>query len=270
MRSAIVIGSLLLGATTAAAEPIVFTASGANAAAIQATVDAFRASLGGANNGVGGSFETGRREVNWDGLPDAFASPNLMPGNFFNANSPRGIEFVPQPGGLGFLASADSSNPTATPVEFGEIDPSFPAAFATFSAQRLYTSLCNPAFDVFFFVPGTATPATVAGFGAVFTDVDAVGTTRIDYFDDQDELLLSAFVPAAQGDATLSFLGVVFTGPAPIARVEIEAGEEPLGLCDGGVGDQVALDDMIFGEPVPEPATATWAALLALVALARI
>lgn len=270
MRAAIGAAWLLFAAADAAAEPVVFSASGANAAAIQGTVDAFRAALGGANNGVGGSFETGRREINWDGVPDAFASPNLIPGDFFNVNSPRGIELTEQPGGIGFLVSADSSNPTATPVEFGEINPNFPAEFATFSPQRLFTSLCNPRFDAFFFVPGTATAAQVAGFGAVFTDVDTVGSTRIDYFDASDGVLLGAIAPAAQGDATLSFLGVVFTGPAPVARVSIQAGEEPLGLCDGVAGDHVAIDDLIYGEPVPEPSSVALAALLALAALARI
>ena len=49
---------LALGLTSGAAPaaPIIRLASGANPAAIQATVDQFRADLGGANNGVGGSF----------------------------------------------------------------------------------------------------------------------------------------------------------------------------------------------------------------------
>src|SRR5215510_8978240 len=55
------------------------TAAGANPAAIQATVDQFRADLGGSNNGVGGSFTSGRREINWDGVSDAFSAPNFLP-----------------------------------------------------------------------------------------------------------------------------------------------------------------------------------------------
>ncbi len=57
------------------------TATGADPAAIQAAVDAFRTDLGG-NNGVGGSFATGRREINWDGVPDAFSAPNALAGRF--------------------------------------------------------------------------------------------------------------------------------------------------------------------------------------------
>ena len=73
--------------------PVIRSAAGANPAAIQAMVDQFRTDLGGANNGVGGSFTTGRREINWDGVPDAFASPNNLPLDFFNVNSPRGAVF---------------------------------------------------------------------------------------------------------------------------------------------------------------------------------
>ena len=71
------------------AAPVVRLANGANAAAIRTTVDQFRDDLGG-NNGVGGSFTSGRREINWDDVPDTLSSPFITPGNFYNANSPRG------------------------------------------------------------------------------------------------------------------------------------------------------------------------------------
>src|SRR5215510_7611131 len=72
---------------------IQFSASGANPAAILATVDSYRAALGTLNPNVAGSFGTGRREINWDGVPDGFSAPNNLPANFFNANSPRGAVF---------------------------------------------------------------------------------------------------------------------------------------------------------------------------------
>lgn len=91
--SRLLITSAALGvfAAVGLGAPVVRTASGANPAAIQATVDQFRADLGGANNGVGGHFTSGRREINWDGVPDSFSAPNFLPVNFFNANSPRGV-----------------------------------------------------------------------------------------------------------------------------------------------------------------------------------
>ncbi len=66
--------ALLIAPPLASAQTL-FSVAGVNGPTIQGAVDAFRASLGGANNGVGGTFPTGRRELNWDGLADAFAAP---------------------------------------------------------------------------------------------------------------------------------------------------------------------------------------------------
>src|ERR1700745_2388736 len=76
------------------AVPITFSVAGTTAGDIQAQVDAFRAALGTLNPNVAGSFGSGRREINWDGVPDAFAAPNNLPANFFNVNSPRGTIFA--------------------------------------------------------------------------------------------------------------------------------------------------------------------------------
>src|SRR5687767_4625236 len=81
-----------LGSSVMAA-PVVRQVGGANAAAIQTIVATLRADLGGAYNGVGGSFISGRREINWDGVPDANSQPNSLANNFFNVNSPRGLVF---------------------------------------------------------------------------------------------------------------------------------------------------------------------------------
>jgi hypothetical protein len=119
--------------------PHVFEAAGATPANIQATVEAFRDFLGDLNPNVPGSSPDGRREINWDGVPDAFADPNDLPANFFNLNSPRGAVFFTP--GTAFRVSANSVNPTNTPVRFGSINPVFPELFSTFSPQRLFTAL---------------------------------------------------------------------------------------------------------------------------------
>ena len=98
----------------AQAVPIPFSSSGPNAAAITPTVDAFRTDLGTLNPNVAGSFGTGRREINWDGVPAAFSAPNLLPNNFFNVNSPRGAEFSTP--GTGVAVSANAAD---GPVRFG-------------------------------------------------------------------------------------------------------------------------------------------------------
>src|SRR6266516_7608166 len=180
----------------ASADPQVFEASGATPADIQTTVDAFR-NFGdfGTNNGVGGTFPHGRREINWDGVPDARSAPNLLPANFFNSNSPRGAVFFTP--GTGFQVSANSINPTNTPVRFGNINPVYPALFSTFSPQRLFSALNSTITENLFFVPsGTAgvnstQSATVKGFGVVFTDVNLGNTTKIEYFDVGGNLLFS-------------------------------------------------------------------------------
>jgi hypothetical protein len=172
------------------ATPVIFSASGANPAAIQATVDAYRTALGGVNNGVGGTFPNGRREINWDGVPDASAAPNNLPPDFFNVNSPRGV--ILSTPGSGLQVSANSG---VAPVRFGNINANYPTIFQTFSPQRLFTALGSNVVDVTFFVPGTTTPATVGGFGAVFTDVDNANTTSIQYFDANGVSLSTSFAP---------------------------------------------------------------------------
>jgi hypothetical protein len=180
--------TLIFNPVAASAAPQVFEASGATPADIQNKVDAFRAFLGN-NNGVGGTFATGRREINWDGVPDNRSAPNLLPANFFNSNSPRGVVFFTP--GTGFQVSANLINPTNTPVRFGNINPVFPVLFSTFSPQRLFTALNSNITENLFFMPGTTQSATVKGFGAVFTDVNADHSTKIEYFDVAGNLLLS-------------------------------------------------------------------------------
>ncbi|HEV2008081.1 MAG TPA: hypothetical protein VGQ88_05085, partial [Burkholderiales bacterium] len=76
LRLSLVVSTLaLIGSVAANAAPITFSASGSNAASIQTTVDFFRASLGTLNANTAGSVGSGRREINWDGVPDAFSAP---------------------------------------------------------------------------------------------------------------------------------------------------------------------------------------------------
>lgn len=255
MPRLILIAVFSLWANVSHAVPIVFSAVGNNAASIQATVDAYRAALGTLNPNVPGSFASGRREINWDGVPDAFSAPNNLPANFFNVNSPRGAVFSTP--GAGFQVSADTTPlPPGTPVEFGNIDPNYPNFFGTFSPQRLFTALGSTITDVLFFVPGSTTPATTNGFGSIFTDVDLPNVTRIQYFDATDALLGDFFAPAASGNETLSFLGVLFDAGERVARVRITSGNQVL-APGNTLSDLVVMDDFIYGEPrrVAEPAT---------------
>jgi hypothetical protein len=246
--------SLLIFSTAIFAASVIRQAGGANAAAIQATVDQFRTDLGGSNNGVGNSFTSGRREINWDGVPDGFSAPNSLPNNFFNSNSPRGVVFSStaiagivsnqQP----FMVS--SSIASGTPVNFGNLDASYTANFQTFSAQRLFTANNSNIVDVEFFIPGTNVPATVSGFGAVFCDVDAASTTIVQYFG-VDGKSLGSFSTAVANNG-LSFTGVSFNAGERVTRVRIYNGNlaARAGNVDGGASnDVVVMDDFIYGEP---------------------
>ena len=141
------------------AATVVFEASGETPAEIQDAVDHFRDFLGPLNPNAIGSFPSGRREINWDAVPDLFAAPNNLPAGFFNANSPRGAVFFTD--GTGFQVSADDDNPTGTPILFGNLHPNFPQRFTTFSPQRLFTALGSNVMETLFFVPGSTTPATI-------------------------------------------------------------------------------------------------------------
>jgi len=247
------LGMLLAPASWA--DPVIttFEAAGANAAAITPTRDAFRAAIGGGTTaGANGSFGDLRREINWDGVPDAFADPNLLPADFFNVNSPRGVVFGTP--GTGFLVSANAG--TSLPPLFG-----FANDFQTFSPQRLFTAINSNVTDVSFFVPGTATPATTSAFGLIFVDVEVAGATRLQFFDQNDTLIYThdALVGGNQG---LSFLGATVSGGA-IARVRITSGLNTI-VANGVLGnpndDIVVMDDFIYAQPnlvvgIPEPGT---------------
>ena len=246
------VGALVL--TGAAQAQVVFTAAGVNAAAITPTVATFRSALGALNPNVAGSFGAGRREINWDGVPDAFAAPNNLPSNFFNANSPRGVLFATP--GTGFAVSANANNPTSTAAQFGNIDPAYSRMFEPFSAQRLFTALGSNVTDVTFFVPGSATSALTRGFGVVFSDVDLAATTSLSFFSQSNALLGTFFATPSGGDEGFSFLGVDF-GAASVARVRITSGNQVLATGNLQV-DLVVMDDFIYGEPIvaiPEPGT---------------
>lgn len=233
---------------------LVRTGSGADAASIQAVVDQYRTDLGDLNPNMVGSLGTGRREINWDGVPDAFAAPNDLPGNFFNSNSPRGA--VLSTPGTAVQVSADDDNPTSTPPRFANINPTYADIFKLFSPQRLFSPIGSNIVDLYFFVPGTDTPAVTRGFGAVYTDVDVLENTAFEYFDASESSLGTYSTPLS--NEGLSFLGVSFADPI-VRHVRIRYGNSALGPDDGGDIDVAVMDDFIFGEPnaVPEPGGAT-------------
>jgi hypothetical protein len=257
-------GWLLLVSVPVPAVPVVFSDFGANPAAIQDGVDLFRAALGDPNNGnAPGPLGSGRREINWDG-GGAATTPAGTPFSGFQNN--RGALFTTP--GTGFVQAPPSGLATLL------ANPTYSTTFGPFSPQRIFTPLGSNITDVTFFIPGTggASLATVDGFGAVFSDIDLPTSTRLEFYDVDNALLTSQNVPAAGvADAGLSFLGVLFDGGESIFRVRIFSGTTALGANDNPTGgaDLVVLDDLLYSEPVPWPATlGLFAAAVAGLALA--
>jgi hypothetical protein len=216
---------------------------------IDAAVARFRGFLGHDNGGGPGGKHGGRREINWDGVPDQLAEPNALPSDFFNATvAPRARGAILLTPGDHVAVSADSANPTGTPPRFGDINPAYANDFHTYSGERLFSPIGSNIVNLRFRVPGTQTPAAVRGFGAVYTDVDLAENTAFKYYDAKGKLLGTFRVPRSPDG--LSFLGVTFAKPV-VARVRIEYGTGPLGPDETSTYDAAVMDDFIYGEPQP-------------------
>ncbi|MCI0545782.1 MAG: hypothetical protein L0027_00680 [Candidatus Rokubacteria bacterium] len=251
-----------------------FEAAGADPASIQGAVDAFRAALGDPNNAnAPGPLATGRREINWDGggPPVIDGTAPVTPFTVFQ--NTRGGTFTTP--GIGLTQAAA----TGGLLSLDLINPTYATTFAPFSPNRLFAPVGSNVTDADFSIPGTGgvTPAGIQGFGVVFSDVDLAGSTSIDFFDRSGNLLASQDVPASLGDATFSFLGLLFDpSEGQIVSARITTGSAALGPNDdpsNGV-DMVVMDDFIYAEPqalVPLPGSLLLlgAGLLSAGALAR-
>jgi len=245
----------------------VFQAAGPAAASIQSSVDQFRDAVGKTDRGnLAGAVCDCRREINWDGGSKTNLATAITGNPFAGFLVTRGALFT-TPDGTGFVQAPPSADPILFPP--GGIaglfnNPTYNTTFATFSQARLFSAIGGRITDVTFFVPGGGNvPATVTGFGAVFTDVDQPNgsgpakkpgnrkaSTLVEYYGIGGELLFSSFVPASPGDAGLSFFGIVFHD-VRIARVRITSGDVAPGPDDSAKDDVVLMDDFIYGEPQP-------------------
>jgi hypothetical protein len=212
-------------------------------------IEEYRALLGPDNGGAPGQYESGRREINWDAVPDEFAAPNALPSDFFNApEAPRARGAVLRTPGDHVAVSADSDNPAGVAARFGDVNPSYTEEFQTFSEERLFSPIGSNVVNLRFYLPGTDTPAAVRGFGAVYTDVDRKETAAFQFFDVDGDSLGKFAVPVSENG--LSFLGVAFRN-AIVGRVRIVYGNTELGPDDSRRYDVAVMDDFIFGEPQP-------------------
>jgi hypothetical protein len=222
-------------------QPTIFSANGN----ITTAVTEFKNLLGPVNNTTG--MTTGRREINWDGVPDSLDGQKL-PNDFFNpidngapASLKKGIVY------------AGPNDAMVSQTNFAEINPNASGSFSTFSGNKSFAVVNSIEWPVTFEKAGQHTPATIKGFGAVFSDVDEANSTFIEFFNDNTSLG-RFYVPAKDNTTSFSFLAVYFPDKV-VTRVQIgHEGKLTDGESDitqGGTRDLVVLDDFIYSEPLP-------------------
>lgn len=268
---AIFLAGAFLVSPMEASSTVIFSATGADTASIQGTVDSYRAALGNPNNGnAPGPLFSGRREINWDGggPPVINGTPPVTP--FVVFQNTRGATFTTPGTGLTQAAA------TGGLLSLDLINPTYATLFAPFSLNRLFAPIDSNVTLGVFSIPGTggAVPAGVSGFGAVFSDVDLAGDTTIEYFNTNGGSIGVFNVPATTGNQTFSFLGIIRDpNESLIGSIRIVTGNSALGPNESSTVDLVVMDDFLYGEPfrTPQPWSGQLVALglLGLAALSR-
>ncbi|MBC7850549.1 MAG: hypothetical protein H7Y31_12485 [Chitinophagaceae bacterium] len=218
-----------------------------DSAGILGSVNQFRLILGDSVN-LTPNKTSGRREINWDGVPADLSNNSLFPVDFFNNTDPngpagrkRGLAYVNP--GPGFRVDTSA---------FADIEPSYANQFTTFSRRRLFSPVATNVTEINFKIAGTNTDAFVKGFGLIFVDVDDANSTSIEFFNGNKSLGVFK-VPVSGGPKRFSFLGVSFKNEK-VTRVKITAGNAALAagtkdITDGGTKDIVVMDDFFYDEP---------------------
>jgi len=228
-------------------EATVFSAAG-DSSTIIGTINQFRAVLGDSLNFTTGKT-SGRREVNWDGVPSTFTNQNNFPFDFFNSTNPAD----PDGRKRGIVYSNTGTSFRVDSTDFSEIDASYAAQFDAFSRKRLFTYIGSNISEAIFKVAGTNTDAFVKGFGVIFSDVDDANATTIEFFNGTQSLGVFK-APARNAQGGLSFLGVHFDNEK-VTRIKITSGSGVLAagnkdISDGGTNDLVVMDDFFYNEPL--------------------
>jgi hypothetical protein len=219
---------------------LVFSANGD----INPKMEEFRTLLGGLNTSPGSTG--GRREIDWDGIPDSLLGKKL-PADFFNPttlNAPaarqRGIVYQ----------SNDMTMVSKT--NFSEVNTNAVSQFASFSGDKSFAVVNAGLWPVGFRVAGKTTVARIKGMGIVFSDVDLPNSTAIEFFN-ENLSLGKFFVPVHNSNTGFSFLGVYFENQV-VTKIEVSHqgklvdGEKD--ISQGGTKDLVIMDDFIYSEPV--------------------
>lgn len=216
----------------------VVTASGD----LTAKLAEFRAQLGDPSNGSAkGQQPSGRREINWDGVPATVTNTSTFPLDFFNVNLTRGL-----------ILSTLGSGLRVSDNDFSDLNPLYDGDFDDFSPAKTFMAAGSTVTDVTFRVAGDTAQAAVRGFGVVFSDVDVASATYVELFDATGRRIARVAAPVRSDAKGHSLVGVTFAA-AIVTRVRITSGQASLGaakdITDGGTLDLVVMDDFLYGEP---------------------
>ena len=206
---------------------------------VDAHIPEFAAAIGDIDNkGEPGRHASGRRQINWDGVPAQFTNTVDFPADFFKG---RGRV---SGGGTGLRVSDNN---------FADINPSYATELIPFSAPKLFAPVGTNKVEVLFRIPASDTVAAVRSFGAVVADVDKANTSRLQAYDQAGTLIADVPVPVRADPDEYSLVGVTFEKPI-ITRVVLTLGDAAIGagvddLSEGGAADVVVLDDFLYSEP---------------------
>jgi hypothetical protein len=221
-------------------EAIVFSATGD----INTKLNEFRNTLGPLNTTTGQTG--GRREINWDSVPDNMMGIKL-PEDFFNATG-AGAPAGRQRG----LLYAGASDAIVSKTFFSEVNTQASGQFGNFSGDKSFAVVNAAQWPVEFRVAGTTTIAAVKAFGIVFSDVDKPESTFLEFFSGT-ESLGRFYAPVHDAISSFSFLGVYFPNKQITKVNVVHEGmlvSNEKDITQGGANDLVIMDDFIYSEPV--------------------
>lgn len=212
---------------------------------INTQITAFRTLLGDPLNTTVNT--TGRREINWDAVPDNQTNTDNFPGDFFNSTDPA----LPAGRKRGIVFSTPGKGLRVSDKDFSDV-VSGNEQFKAFSPARTFAAIGSNKMDLTFKIPGTANAAFVRGFGAIFSDVDRANISSIEFFED-DKSLGKFNVPARTDGSGFSFLGVIFPDNK-VTRVTITSGSAGIsgGYKYNANDDLVVMDDFFYSEPAAD------------------
>lgn len=213
---------------------------------IQDEIAAFRHLLGDQLNTTPGVIG-GRREINWDGVPDSLLGKDL-PVDFFNPTAP-GASAALQRG----LAYASAGQFRVSKTDFQDVNGNVAGEFHAFSGSKTFANISSNAWEIKVEKPGQSLAAATRGFGVVFSDVDLPNSTSLEFFNGSKSLG-KYFAPAHNAVSSFSFLGVYFNSAERITRIRVEhqgvLADGQKDISNNGVSDLIVLDDLLYSEPV--------------------